>query len=588
MAGEIPRRIKARRGFSVFYKGKTLLSLIDPIAQAERIVQEISPKNRTLYFCPSPLIGYGLSSLLERLGNGSAIICVETDENLMDLSAGLIGELLRDNPQKSRLNMVKTGDAGTLCAYVRNAWGSRVFRRVEVIRLTGGWRLNPELYEALAAALERDIASDWGNAMTLVKLGRRYALNTIRNLALLPKASRISEFSFHDAPVLVLGAGPSLDRLLEGLTLSFKTTVYDPKTRPFAIICVDTALPILKARDIQPNLAAALESQHWNLRDFIGLGDWELPVAMDLSALPATSRVLGERTFLFATPWTRLRFFKRLEEAKLLPETFPPLGSVGPAAVSLALRLTKGPVLTGGIDFSFTPDAFHARGAPGNLEGLRRQDRFHSLLKAETAFRRGTFPAASKSGLPVRSDPVLKNYRDLFEQEFAGEPRLRDTPGTGLPLGIKTLSQEEAFALLGGKNTPIDSLQRVHTPTACLPREAGSWVVDKAAPEAPGKMENPERAKENLTPAVQAFIKGEQNLLLELRALLTGAVPVQAEKLEALLDNADYIWAHFPDCAGAEGRRPPGTDLSFLKRVRMELDPFIRLFDLVMRETGTP
>ncbi|MDR0550696.1 MAG: hypothetical protein LBG72_01615, partial [Spirochaetaceae bacterium] len=49
-------------------------------------------------------------------------------------------------------------------------------------------------------------------------------------------------------------------------------------------------------------------------------------------------------------------------------------------------------------------------------------------------------------------------------------------------------------------------------------------------------------------------------------------------RLDELLDACDYLWAHFPDCAGRAGRRPPASSVNFLKRVRAEIEPFLVLF----------
>jgi hypothetical protein len=83
--------------------------------------------------------------------------------------------------------------------------------------------------------------------------------------------------------------------------------------------------------------------------------------------------------------------------------------------------------------------------------------------------------------------------------------------------------------------------------------------------------------------AVEAFVLREERTLAALRGILTGERAPPSE-LERLLDECDYLWAHFPDCAGAGGRRPPGTDLSFLKRVRAEIDPVLRIFAQVLEE----
>jgi hypothetical protein len=562
---EKPRRLEARRGFSVFYRGKTLLSLIDPIDRAERLADAAPVMNRTLYFCPSPLYGYGLSRLLGRISGDSAVICVETDASLMDLSLAASDVFWKKNPS---LALVRTADAASLCAFVRKTWGGRRFRRITVLRLSGGWQIAPEVYDALADALRQDIAVDWTNAMTVIKLGRRFIRNTIRNLPLIPRSRPLNSLSFGGAPALVLGAGPSLDRVLDGLSSVFGD-LSKIHTRSFRIICVDTALEALKERDIMPDLAVALESQHWNLRDFIGLGSWEIPVIMDLSALPATSETLGAHLSLFVTPWAPLRIFDRLEEAGLLPETLSPLGSVGLTTAALARRLGSGPIILGGLDFAFTDCAFHARATPSHRERLRRQTRFAGIINAGAAFRRGVIPIAACNGEPVRTDPAMKGYRDLFEREFAGERRFRSIAGSGLPLGVETLPLDEALAILGTNPAP--------SPEGVEGREGGEAGISES-----------KGGEETRRGVLEAFMLREQKALTELRDILTGTVSETEARLEERLDNADYLWAHFPECAGAEGRRPSAGDISFLKRVRVEIEPFIRLWERIISEPVTP
>jgi hypothetical protein len=329
---------------------------------------------------------------------------------------------------------------------------------------------------------------------------------------------------------------------------------------------------------------------------------------MDLSALPATAGTLG-KVHLFYTPWTELRIFGRLEESGLLPGRFPPLGSVGLSAVSIALRLSRGPVITAGIDFSFTLDSYHARAAAGHGEKLVRQNRFRGILNAGAAFRGASFPATSKSGAAVRSDPSLRNYRDLCEREFASQDRLRDTEGTGLPLGIPVLAPEALCAALAGppagdsppaakagppagENPPAGEAGPAAegTPPAAETSPPGAGISPLAEGGAASGAERPPpsgRSAAEKAARLGAFVSAERKTLLRLRGILTGERPAGAEGLEGILDGCDYLWAHFPDCAGAEGRRPAGTDISFLKRVRAEIDPFLKLWDLVLALIGS-
>ncbi|MDR1869084.1 MAG: DUF115 domain-containing protein [Treponema sp.] len=534
--------------------GKTLLSGIDPVHRAERTADAVSVKDRTLYFCPSPLYGYGLERLLERIETeapNSAVLCVEAEGELYELSEKNIPPSLAAN-KKFRITNICGGEG--LCAFIRETWGARAFRRVETVRFTGGWQLYPELYDSLCEDIRREIAVDWSNALTLTKLGRLYIRNALRNLSLVPRFPSISNFSFGEASVLVLGAGPSLDETLDALASRFKEKLSVPESRAFKIICVDTCLGALKERNITPDLAVILESQHWNLRDFIGCRGWEVPAAFDLSALPESAEILGGEGFLFMTPWTPLRIFERLKTAGLLPAVIPPLGSVGLSAVEIARRVSRGKIICAGLDFSFTQDKYHAGGTPGHREKLNAHTRLHGIMNA-AAFNPASIAAESKSGFSVRTNPAMQNYRDLFEREFAGDPRLFDIEGSGLPLGIKTLSLDEALSLLEKRGIFTAELHREEKPDL-------------------------------LTEKVQAFVDGEKKRLNELRDILTSEAAAY-QRLSVLIDECDYLWAHFPDYSG--GRRPPMGEiasggqksLSFLKRLRSEIDPMLKLLGRV-------
>jgi len=190
--------------------GITLLSGVDPVRRAERTADAVSVKDNTLYFCPSVLYGYGLARLLSRLEQtapNSAVLCVEADGELYELTKQNIDPALLAN---GRLRITNICDEEALCSLVREAWGARAFRYIDVVRFSGGWQLFPELYDSLCFALRREIATDWSNALTLAKLGRLYIRNALRNLSLLPRFPSCAALSFGDAPVLVLGAGPSL------------------------------------------------------------------------------------------------------------------------------------------------------------------------------------------------------------------------------------------------------------------------------------------------------------------------------------------------------------------------------------------
>jgi hypothetical protein len=536
--------------------GITLLSGVDPVRRAERMADAVPIKDRTLYLCPSPLYGYGLSKRLSRLEKeapNSAVLCVEADAGLYDLSIKNF-----EISFSGKLRITNIHDNEGLCIFVRETWGARAFKSLEVVRLTGGWQLFPEVYDSLAEALRGEIATDWSNALTLTRMGRLYIRNALRNLPMLKSFPSVDTLSFGGSAVLVLGAGPSLDETLDAIGKRFSKDSLCGN-RPFKIICVDTCLGSLKDRGIVPDLAVILESQHWNLRDFTGCNKWEVPFAADLSALPQSLDMLASQGYFFMTPWIELAFFKRLKGAGLLPAVIPPLGSVGLTAMEIARRLTSGKIICAGLDFSFTYDKYHGRGTPGHRRMLNTKTRFKSLVNT-AVFEASSLEALSKSGETVRSSPILKKYRDLFQREFASDSRLYDITGSGLPLGLGTLSLDEALDLLE---------KEIHAET----RRRGGRGEDQGAG-------NSEQIA--VSERLGIFVIEERKRLIELRGILTSEITWDWERLKRLIDECDYLWAHFPDYAG--GKRPEFIEgsqetLSFLKRLRFEIDPALILFE---------
>jgi hypothetical protein len=293
----------------------------------------------------------------------------------------------------------------------------------------------------------------------------------------------------------VLGAGPSLDRFLD--------TYHGG-----ALVCVDTALPALRARGLRADLAVALEAQHWNLRDFIGCRSAAGALALDMSALPAAACCIDGPVYLFFTPWTHLRIFDRLKQRGLLPLQMPPLGNVGITAYALARSLFPPDPIPCGLDFAFTLDQYHCRDSPGHIDRLRGLNRFRSPLAADAALRPGTFSAINGRREPVRMDPVMRGYRELFSA----------VQNTAIPL----------------------------SPWPDIPR----------------------------TTTAAAFIQETRSALVRIRDILGGRCAASSGELAALLNEHDFLFAHYPDYAGTD--KPAGVeDISFLKRIRAEIDAFI-------------
>jgi hypothetical protein len=72
-----------------------------------------------------------------------------------------------------------------------------------------------------------------------------------------------------------------------------------------------------------------------------------------------------------------------------------------------------------------------------------------------------------------------------------------------------------------------------------------------------------------------AFTRTIHSALSRIRNILSGQEKASGAELAALLDQNDFLFAHYPDYAGT--RKPANIeDLSFLKRIRAEIDAFIQ------------
>ena len=204
------------------------------------------------------------------------------------------------------------------------------------------------------------------------------------------------------------------------------------------------------------------------------------------------------------------------------------------------------PVFVTGLDFSFTEGFTHARGTPAHTARLFKNTRFVPVQNYDAAYSTGARKVMGKSS-PVVTDITLKNYADLFTQFFALTKNLFDAGKSGLSLGIPLVSERDFIecAMASGKKLPTRNFIK---------------------------------NSEDKTQATQNFIQEHRENLLRIKELLSkgqAASPAPSPDLQTEIKNrlekCSYLYLHFPD-----GYVCKSDDLSFLKRVRSELDFFIK------------
>ena len=108
-----PRLEETGRGLTVHAAGRYLYSRHQPERRPERTAESAPVENRCIYLVPSPLLGYGLSNLADRIPEDSIILAIEQSQELMALCSPHIREKLKAH---SRIIQVRLSDTNSLHA----------------------------------------------------------------------------------------------------------------------------------------------------------------------------------------------------------------------------------------------------------------------------------------------------------------------------------------------------------------------------------------------------------------------------------------------------------------------------------------
>ncbi|MFW6313418.1 MAG: 6-hydroxymethylpterin diphosphokinase MptE-like protein [Spirochaetota bacterium] len=432
-------------GLQVTYEHRRLYGR-NPEDDAARRIRSTTIPPDTLVLWLSPVLWHGWGDLRPLLSRGSAVIAVEADPVLLELSG-------RRYPGPDEDLVLSRAVVGDVVRALRDL-GQHRFRRLVEISTTGSALLHREAYRALRDTLDREIRVFWQNRLTISQMGRLWLRNLIRNVPSLACAAPLC-VQGGPAPAVVCGAGPSLERALPFLS----------EHRPrFALIAVDTALPVLASHGLSPDLVIGLEGQLANAYDFLPVSRRDYGLLADLTSCPVVPELHLQTSWSF-TAFAPFTIMKRVRALPGISLEMPPLGSVGVSAAFAALELGASPVFFTGLDFAVLPGKTHARGAPSFLHGFIHSDRLHRMIDPGIGARlidlRGALPAS-------RTTLVLKGYAD----ELAALLRRRNDcyvlAPTGIDIAAVALTAEEATTLLD--STPAGTLTSEPAPLQAASR----------------------------------------------------------------------------------------------------------------------
>lgn len=530
MNPDIPELIPRGNHFTIRYGNRHLYNPGSPFRRAVEKAEAVSVGPHTLVLVASPLLFYGVETLLHNLPEHCHLLCVESDPNLSNL---VLEPEQKRILEDHRISYIKTRSPEEVITASRSL-GFWKFRRCVLASINGGYALHSRLYRSISDTLQREIEVFWKNRMTLINMVPLWIKNLFHNLTRYPFSLDLRSVST-EKPVVVTGAGESLEGTLHELRHNRKGIF---------ILSVDTALPVLLSSEIIPDAVICLESQVTNLKDFIGAAGKHIRLFCDFLSHPSTYKTTDGETAFFLSRFAPNRLFERMETAGLAPPFIPPLGSVGVAAVHLALRLTKNNVYVTGLDFSFTPGKTHSRGSPAHITELMSSNRLQPSDSYGRCVDYQGYRRKDKSGRTVKTTLILESYLDQLKETVERETRVYNLGLCGLP----------------AEGIPKTKLEPGQPCRVNKPQENTITV--------------PEGRKKD----VRTFLMREKSLLSGVYRTGNEYLSLQTEehrhRFIETLRMCDYVLLHFPD-----PERIDTCDRSFAARVCAAADLYMRHID---------
>jgi len=388
-----------------------------PLREAERIAADIPPNAFVVAF------GFGAGHhLTPLLQTGHRVVAVEPDPRL--LRAALerfdFAEAFATNSL-----CVATGNPDEVEQIIRERFVPGLDERLVAIELPGRVSSDQETFAPYRASITRLFDDYAGDVSTQAHFGKRWMSNSLGNLVYLT-ASRTELLSLPrvgGATACVVAAGPSLESQIGWI---------EKRRSKMILLAVDTALPVLIAHGISPDLVVSIDCQVASYHHYLSASPVTTPAAIELSAPGALLRAARR-----IIPIGSSHPFHRFLRGQSLPVATIATGSgnVTGTTVQLARSIGAGSVVLAGVDSSYPGGNLYPRGSYAH-----RYFQGHSLRIAPAEGLMRAF-LWTRGDVEPEEDrwmtPQLRSYHGHLQRLLLGlQIPVYELEGAGWPLGF--------------------------------------------------------------------------------------------------------------------------------------------------------
>ena len=516
LVGDVPNRIGVEQ-YTVLYKNTFIYDKNNPITKIDQKIDNIEIKKNSLILIPSPVLFYGLKSLYNKLPENCFILCIEYEKELYDLKESPESDFL---PEIEYINIT---DKDFFFNYFDSRKNLSFIKHILFLPLNKGYLLHKDFYTECYDNLKRNLKQFLKNSLTLYSLGKRYYKNLILNLPSWSKEKDIKELKI-EKPVVITGAGESIEKALPLLKNNREL---------FKIIAIDTSLKTLTNFGITPDFVIAVESQFYNISDFVGNSASSISLIADMTTYHLTSRIFSGDKYYFTSNFTTSNFLEILKADNLIPTFIPPLGSVGVTALYIASMITNSFIFYTGLDFSFIIGKTHAKDSPPITDTLIHWTKLSEKNNYSVSINANLIEAGKRSNNIIYTTSVLKSYAETMKNIISKNMRI--------------FSLFSSPAVVENKNIVLDEKAFVAMLRSGVVSPASN---SPAASDSPNALKN-RSSLDNKSNKIKAFLENE---LGKIERIINSGVDFlngisqnsNADIIKQLTEKSDYLLPYYP------------------------------------------
>ena len=409
----------------VNYGGKDtpLHSTVNPLSEAERFASRYDPGRYDFLVILGAAFGYHLLSLKDIISGYKKVVIIDFISDAADI--------LKQNPlagfifDSSEIMILSGVSPEKVSDILETEIDFDSIRGISLVEHPPSVRISPGYYNTVADALSGIIDSKSSNAATIKRFAMRYVSNIIKNLentgSFYPVSDLFGLFKGHKAAVIA--SGPSLYNYT-GIIKDMKDSVF--------IICVDSALSVLKRSEVTPDIMVSIDPQAYVTEHLERDPGDETLKLFSISSHYARSSEYGGFLSLNSHPLSQvMEKFSSGNSGSIDSGT----GSVAGDALNLALKCGFETIYLFGFDFSFSDYNIYSRGTSYQK---RYSQYFNNRFMTQETLNLNYIMRASGS---VKKDNRFTrrsfiNYKEKMEKliKDSNHPRIFNINSAGLPI----------------------------------------------------------------------------------------------------------------------------------------------------------